>query len=431
MNKKKHLKIGIFIIFLVTIFNNLSFNNSVKADTVSWDDENIQAEINKLEESVPVTLWNSNYQNYNCYAFVINRFEDNTQYTSNGKYAPGQFSGHQEGVFHNGMSEEELAIYVKEDLENIGMTNVIIQDSIPELIYDNQELICLRVKDEDYHFMRYDKKTNAWYHKPGNSAILRYKYIPSNGLHWKSELFSFNKAIFGVKSYNSNIKFMIYTKPYVVVNCKANNMQTDFHLKDGKDVLIEMNITCDSTFYFDVDIDIDREICVFLFDHDFNKELNYLKNKILEEKVDIFEKKKITLITGKITEDYIVKKSKRIMNVFKNIDINVIAIQNDYFGHDITVTGLVVGSDIINQVKGKDLGEYIVIPEVMLKEDDDIFLDDTKLVEVAEALNTNIVVSSGSARGFIEAIIEKIPTQQIYKFKQESKRQSYENSISH
>lgn len=168
-----------------------------------------------------------------------------------------------------------------------------------------------------------------------------------------------------------------------------------------------------------------------LFDHDFNKELNYLKNKILEGRVDIFEKKKITLITGKITEDYIVKKSKRIMKVFKNIDINVIAIQNDYFGHDITVTGLVVGSDIINQVKGKDLGEYIVIPEVMLKEDEDIFLDDTKLVEVAEALNTNIVVSSGSARGFIEAIIEKIPTQQIYKFKQESKRQSYENSISH
>ena len=168
-----------------------------------------------------------------------------------------------------------------------------------------------------------------------------------------------------------------------------------------------------------------------LFDHDFNKELNYLKNKILEGKVDIFEKKKITLITGKITEDYIVKKSKRIMKVFKNIDINVIAIENDYFGHDITVTGLVVGRDIINQVKGKDLGEYIVIPEVMLKEDEDIFLDDTKLVEVADALNTNIVVSSGSARGFIEAIIEKIPTKQIYKFKQESKRQSYENSISH
>lgn len=72
-----------------------------------------------------------------------------------------------------------------------------------------------------------------------------------------------------------------------------------------------------------------------LFDHDFNKELNYLKNKILEGKVDIFEKKKITLITGKITEDYIVKKSKRIMKVFKNIDINVIAIENDYFGHDI------------------------------------------------------------------------------------------------
>lgn len=214
MNKKKYLKIGIFIIFLVAIFNNLGFNNSVKADTVSWDDENIQAEINKLEESVPVTLWNFSYQNYNCYAFAINRFEDNTQYTSNGKYAPGQFSGHKEGVFHKGMSEDELAKYVKEDLENIGMTNVIIQDSIPELIYDTQELICLRVKDDDYHFMRYDKKLM---HGTINQGILLYCDI----------------NIFLQMDYPGNQSFFLLTKQYLetkVINQILNLLYIPNHM---------------------------------------------------------------------------------------------------------------------------------------------------------------------------------------------------------
>ncbi len=168
-----------------------------------------------------------------------------------------------------------------------------------------------------------------------------------------------------------------------------------------------------------------------LFDHDFNKELNYIKEKIRSGEVDVDISKSITLITGKITDDYIKKKAAKIMRIFKNLKINVISIENEYFGHDITVTGLVVGSDIIKQTKGIKLGDYVVIPEVMLKEDEDIFLDDTTLKQVSDSIGTNIVVSSGTGKGFIDAILNNIPNRKIYKFKQESKRQSYENSISH
>ena len=168
-----------------------------------------------------------------------------------------------------------------------------------------------------------------------------------------------------------------------------------------------------------------------LFDHDFDKELKVIKEKINNSEINSNIEKKVTLITGKITDKYINKKAARIMKIFKNIHINVVSIENDYFGHDITVTGLVVGRDIINQIKNTDLGDYVIIPEVMLKEDEDIFLDDTTLDTLQKSINTNIVVSSGTAKGFIDAIISKIPNKKIYKFKQEVKRQSYENSISH
>jgi NifB/MoaA-like Fe-S oxidoreductase len=59
-------------------------------------------------------------------------------------------------------------------------------------------------------------------------------------------------------------------------------------------------------------------------------------------------------------------------------------IRNDYFGENVTVTGLITGSDIIAQLKGKDLGDAIVIPSVMLR--DDKFLDDISVSDVEKSL---------------------------------------------
>lgn len=176
---------------------------------------------------------------------------------------------------------------------------------------------------------------------------------------------------------------------------------------------------------------------ISLFDHEFEKELKKLKKKIENGKKDKYSvNKEITLITGKITEEYITKKTKKIEEIFPDLKINVLAITNDYFGNEITVTGLITGKDIISQINklkedGKDIGEYIVIPEVMLKEDEDIFLDDTLLTDLQKEIDTNVVVSDGTASGFIKAIINKIPNKKIFKFSAKQKRQSYENSIYH
>ncbi len=72
-------------------------------------------------------------------------------------------------------------------------------------------------------------------------------------------------------------------------------------------------------------------------------------------------------------------------------EIQVIGIVNDYFGHRITVSGLVTGKDIIAQLKDMDLGDRIYIPDNMLKSDEDVFLDNITLDELSTSLNQTVV----------------------------------------
>lgn len=173
------------------------------------------------------------------------------------------------------------------------------------------------------------------------------------------------------------------------------------------------------------------------FDFEFKKSINKLKKKIENENIDTLkEKRKVTIITGKIVEDYINEKASKVIKIYPNIYVNVVAPINNYFGKDITVTGLVTGRDIkatlLEQIQnGNSIGEYVIIPRVMLKEDEDIFLDDTLLEDLSNDLNAKFVVSDGSAQSFIDAIILDIPDKKITKLYDENilLGNSYENSI--
>lgn len=143
---------------------------------------------------------------------------------------------------------------------------------------------------------------------------------------------------------------------------------------------------------------------VSLFEHEFNKEI-----KKLEKKVDYkLENRVVTVVTGKIIEEYLKKKASVIENIVSGLKINIVGIDNNYFGENITVTGLVVGQDIKKKLLTlNDLGDYVIVPNVMLKEDENIFLDDTTLDELSKSISKKIIVSDTCAKGFINAIIKK------------------------
>ena len=80
-----------------------------------------------------------------------------------------------------------------------------------------------------------------------------------------------------------------------------------------------------------------------------------------------------------------------IMNKFKNIEINVYRIKNNFFGETITVSGLLTATDLIDQLKNKDLGETLYITRSMMKADEEIFLDNITLKELEEKLNIEVI----------------------------------------
>ena len=110
-------------------------------------------------------------------------------------------------------------------------------------------------------------------------------------------------------------------------------------------------------------------------------------------------KRKVTVVTGKSAYDMLAKLSARIVEEFPNIYVDCYAIRNDFFGEQITVSGLITGQDLIAQLQGKDLGEVLLLPENMLKCNEDVFLDDVTVSQVENALQvkTDIVKSSGQA----------------------------------
>ena len=86
---------------------------------------------------------------------------------------------------------------------------------------------------------------------------------------------------------------------------------------------------------------------------------------------------------------------------FPGLKIHVYAIENTFFGPDIVVTGLITGGDLIKSLKGKELGEYLLLDGKILKEDEDIFLDDIPKREVEKALNTVIKVTDCHGGDFV------------------------------
>ena len=82
------------------------------------------------------------------------------------------------------------------------------------------------------------------------------------------------------------------------------------------------------------------------------------------------------------------------MNWVVGVDEGKNRIKNNFFGESITVAGLLTGKDVLEQLREAsekgELGETLLLPKVMLKADEDIFLDDMTPNELSEALGVKI-----------------------------------------
>ena len=113
----------------------------------------------------------------------------------------------------------------------------------------------------------------------------------------------------------------------------------------------------------------------------------------------------VSLATGAAAYDYLKSIIVKLQLKYPNVKIHLYQIQNNFFGEKITVAGLITGQDLMKQLKGKELGQRLLLPCNMLRDGEEVFLDDTTLTEVKESLQEEVCVVKSSGRDLIEAIL--------------------------
>lgn len=120
---------------------------------------------------------------------------------------------------------------------------------------------------------------------------------------------------------------------------------------------------------------------------------------------------RFTLVSGTLAYPEIKKATERIMQVNPKIKLDLFKVTNNFFGNTITVTGLLTGKDVIEQLKGKTKSKYLILPDNMFRKGYElaptkelIMLDDTKIDDLERELDIKVIVCDYTGDDFIDIL---------------------------
>ena len=126
----------------------------------------------------------------------------------------------------------------------------------------------------------------------------------------------------------------------------------------------------------------------------------------LDEKTDDGKEEELSIATGRLPYPYLDTLVKEIMKVYPGRKVHIYPIRNDFFGEKITVAGLITGQDLIAQLKDKTLGDRLLLPAVMFKSGEEVFLDDITKTQAEDALQIPINIVKSSGYDLVDAILD-------------------------
>ncbi|QHQ62226.1 DUF512 domain-containing protein [Anaerocolumna sedimenticola] len=115
--------------------------------------------------------------------------------------------------------------------------------------------------------------------------------------------------------------------------------------------------------------------------------------------------KTVSMATGILAAPILKNLMAQLNQKYPNIQITVYTIVNKFFGEDITVAGLLTGQDIMDQLKGKELGDYLILPDVLLRNGENVLLDDITVDDLKNTLQTEIRIVQSDGKSLINAIV--------------------------
>lgn len=124
---------------------------------------------------------------------------------------------------------------------------------------------------------------------------------------------------------------------------------------------------------------------------------------MIDEKI---QNRSVMIATGEMAYPFISKMARSVSEK-SGVRVDVYAVKNEFFGGGVNVAGLVCGGDIINQLKDKPKCDILMMPQVMLRDGEEVFLDDTTVEDIKNALGMKTVFSENDGYDFVEKIIGK------------------------
>ena len=135
------------------------------------------------------------------------------------------------------------------------------------------------------------------------------------------------------------------------------------------------------------------------FDHELGCALEMLDDNDRESVRDV------SVATGEAAYDFICSMAGRISRECPSVKIRVFEIKNNFFGGGVTVTGLLTGQDLYEQLKDEELGDELILSSSMLRSEGDMFLDSSTPEELSEKLGIKISFSDNDGASFLFSIL--------------------------
>lgn len=113
----------------------------------------------------------------------------------------------------------------------------------------------------------------------------------------------------------------------------------------------------------------------------------------------------ISIATGVLAYEFLKGHVEAINRKFPNRKVRLYRIINHFFGTNITVAGLITGQDLMEQLKGKELGSRLLLPACMFRSGEEVFLDDVTKTEIETALQVPVNIVKSSGQDFVDAVL--------------------------
>lgn len=116
--------------------------------------------------------------------------------------------------------------------------------------------------------------------------------------------------------------------------------------------------------------------------------------------------RKLDLATGTLAYPLIRMLAETLQSLYPRLHIRVHAIENRFFGGNVSVAGLLTGTDLIEQLQGKLLGNRLYLPQVMLREEQDMFLDNVTVKDLEKALKVKVRMVPQNGADMLAALLK-------------------------